>query len=82
MKITLPNGVRIVTEYVDAVRSASVGIWVGNGSRHEPAHLNGISHFIEHMIFKGTEKRSAQHIAIAMDALGGQFNAFTTKECT
>ncbi len=82
MKITLQNGVRIVTEYVDSVRSASIGIWVGNGSRHEPAELNGISHFIEHMIFKGTDKRSAQHIAIAMDALGGQFNAFTTKECT
>ncbi|MDR3767494.1 MAG: pitrilysin family protein [Butyricicoccus sp.] len=82
MKITLSNGVRIVTEHVDSVRSASVGIWVGNGSRHEPAARNGISHFIEHMIFKGTEKRSAQHIAIAMDALGGQFNAFTTKECT
>ena len=81
-KITLPNGVRIVTEQVDHVRSASVGIWVGNGSRHEPESLAGISHFIEHMIFKGTEKRSAQHIAIAMDALGGQFNAFTTKECT
>lgn len=82
MKTTLPNGVRVVTEHVDSVRSASIGIWVGNGSRHEPAPLNGISHFIEHMIFKGTEKRSAQHIAIAMDALGGQFNAFTTKECT
>lgn len=81
-RITLPNGIRIITEQVDYVRSASIGIWVGNGSRHEPAELCGISHFIEHMIFKGTEKRSAQHIAIAMDALGGQFNAFTTKECT
>ena len=59
-----------------------VGIWVGNGSRYEPAALGGISHFIEHMIFKGTEKRSAQHIAIAIDALGGQANAFTDKECT
>lgn len=81
-KITLPNGVRVVTEHVDYVRSASIGIWVGNGSRHEPEELGGISHFIEHMIFKGTDKRSAQHIAIAMDALGGQFNAFTTKEYT
>ncbi len=81
-KITLSNGIRVLTEYVEQVRSASVGIWVGNGSRHEPVHLNGISHFIEHMIFKGTDKRSAQHLAIAMDALGGQFNAFTTKECT
>ena len=81
-KITLPNGVRIVTEKVDYVRSASIGIWVGNGSRHEPKELGGISHFIEHMIFKGTETRSAQDIAVNMDALGGQFNAFTTKECT
>lgn len=81
-KVILPNGVRVVTEYVDSVRSASVGIWVGNGSRHEPEQFSGVSHFIEHMIFKGTDKRSAQHLAIAMDALGGQFNAFTTKECT
>lgn len=81
-KITLPNGVRIVTEKVDYVRSASIGIWVGNGSRHEPKEIGGISHFIEHMIFKGTETRSAQDIAVQMDALGGQFNAFTTKECT
>ena len=81
-KITLPNGVRVVTEKVDYVRSASIGIWVGNGSRHEPKEIGGISHFIEHMIFKGTETRSAQDIAVQMDALGGQFNAFTTKECT
>lgn len=81
-KITLPNGVRIVTEKVDYVRSASIGIWVKNGSRHEPEELGGISHFIEHMIFKGTEQRSAEDIAFAMDALGGQFNAFTTKEYT
>ena len=81
-KIVLPNGVRVVTDEIDHVRTASVGIWVGNGSRFEPQELNGISHFIEHMIFKGTEKRSAQHIAIAFDALGGQINAFTTKECT
>ena len=59
-KITLPNGVRVVTEHVDYVRSASIGIWVGNGSRHEPEELGGISHFIEHMIFKGTDKRSAR----------------------
>lgn len=81
-RIVLPNGVRIVTEQVPGVRSASVGIWVLNGSRHEPEELSGISHFIEHMVFKGTEKRSAKHIAIAMDAIGGQANAFTTKECT
>ena len=78
----LPNGVRVVTEPIAGVRSAAVGIWVLNGSRYEPDELSGISHFIEHMVFKGTEKRSAQHIAIAMDAIGGQVNAFTTKECT
>ena len=82
VKRVLPNGVRLISEKLDTVRTASVGIWVGNGSRYEPAALNGISHFIEHMIFKGTEKRSAQHIAIAIDALGGQANAFTDKECT
>ena len=82
VKRVLPNGVRLITERIDTVRTASVGIWVGNGSRYEPAALGGISHFIEHMIFKGTDKRSARHIAIAIDALGGQANAFTDKECT
>ena len=82
VKRVLPNGVRLISEKLDTVRTASVGIWVGNGSRYEPAALGGISHFIEHMIFKGTEKRSAHHIAIALDALGGQANAFTDKECT
>lgn len=82
VKRVLPNGVRLISEKLDTVRTVSVGIWVGNGSRYEPAALGGISHFIEHMIFKGTEKRSAQHIAIAIDALGGQANAFTDKECT
>lgn len=81
-KIVLSNGVRIVMEPISGVRSAAIGIWVRNGSRHEPEELSGISHFIEHMVFKGTEQRSAQHIAIAMDAIGGQVNAFTTKECT
>lgn len=81
-RIVLPNGVRVVTEPIAGVRSAAVGIWVLNGSRYEPDELSGISHFIEHMVFKGTERRSAQHIAIAMDAIGGQYNAFTTKECT
>lgn len=81
-RIVLPNGVRIVTEPIPGVRSTAIGIWVMNGSRHEPDELSGISHFIEHMVFKGTDKRSAQHIAIAMDAIGGQVNAFTTKECT
>ena len=60
VKRVLPNGVRIISERLDTMRTVSVGIWVGNGSRYEPAELNGISHFIEHMIFKGTEKRSAR----------------------
>lgn len=81
-KIVLPNGVRVVAEEIDHVRSAAIGVWVGNGSRFEPAELGGVSHFIEHMIFKGTEKRSARHIAAVMDAMGGQSNAFTSKDCT
>jgi len=81
-KITLPNGVRIMLERMDGVHSASVGIWVGNGSRHEPASLSGISHFIEHIVFKGTRSRTAAQVAEIMDAIGGQVNAFTTKECT
>ncbi len=81
-KKCLPNGVRVLSERLDFVRSCSIGIWVGNGSRYEPAEVGGISHFIEHMIFKGTETRSAQQIAIEMDEIGGQVNAFTTKECT
>ncbi len=81
-KIILDNGVRIVHEKIDYVRSASLGIWVDNGSRYEPANLNGISHFIEHMLFKGTENRTDEDIAQIMDGLGGQINAFTGKECT
>lgn len=81
-KIALRNGVRVVAERIDHVRSAAIGVWIGNGSRFESAEQNGISHFIEHMIFKGTEKRTAQHIASMMDAMGGQSNAFTTKDCT
>lgn len=81
-KITLDNGVRILTEPMAGMRSASLGIWVGAGSRHETAAENGAAHFIEHMVFKGTEKRTAANIAQEMDAIGGQVNAFTTKENT
>jgi predicted Zn-dependent peptidase len=73
---------RLVTEAIPFVRSVSFGIWVRNGTRHEAAHENGISHFIEHMLFKGTEKRTASEIADVMDAVGGQLNAFTSKEYT
>lgn len=80
--ILLPNGVRICTEAVPGVRSAALGIWVGTGSRHEKASENGAAHFIEHMVFKGTQRRTAAALAEEMDAIGGQVNAFTTKECT
>ena len=62
-KITLPNGVRILTEHVPAVRSAALGVWVGSGSRHEMPGENGAAHFIEHMVFKGTARRSAAALA-------------------
>ncbi|NLD51043.1 MAG: insulinase family protein [Clostridiaceae bacterium] len=81
-RITLDNGVRIVYEKIQHVRSVSLGIWVGTGSRNENGNNNGISHFIEHMLFKGTETRSAKDIAEIIDSVGGQLNAFTGKECT
>ena len=79
---TLPNRVRIVTETIPSVRSISFGIWVNNGGRHENPQNSGISHFLEHMFFKGTHKRTALEIADTMDAVGGQLNAFTSKEAT
>lgn len=79
---TLPNGVRIVTQEVPGLRSAALGLWIGTGSRHESKEENGAAHFIEHMSFKGTQRRSAQQLAQEMDAIGGQVNAFTTKEST
>lgn len=80
--ITLKNGVRIVYEHVPSLRSCSMGIWVESGSRHEPEELSGISHFIEHMMFKGTDKMTAAQLAEEFDAIGGAVNAFTTKENT
>ncbi len=79
-KETLPNGLIIATEEMPQVRTAAVGVWVKTGSRVEPAEVNGISHFIEHMVFKGTERRTAQEIASEADALGGHLDAFTAKE--
>lgn len=81
-KSVLPNGVRIVTEGMEQVRSVSLGIWVDAGSRDEIAATNGISHFIEHMSFKGTRRRTCLQIAKELDALGGFSNAFTDKENT
>src|SRR6202451_1164463 len=76
----LPNGVRVITERVRNVRSVSVGIWIGTGSREESAHESGISHFIEHMVFKGTKNRTAEQIARSVDSIGGGLDAFTSKE--
>lgn len=82
VKNQLNNGVRIITEKVPGVRSVAIGIWVGTGSRYEDESNSGISHFIEHLMFKGTNKRTASDIAESLDAVGGQLNAFTTKEYT
>ena len=81
-QLTLPNGARILTQEVPGARSAAFGFFVGAGSRHENPADNGAAHFIEHMLFKGTEQRSAARLARDMDAIGGQFNAYTTKEHT
>ncbi len=80
--ITLPNGVRIVTQAVPGVRTAALGVFIGTGSRHERAGENGAAHFLEHMAFKATEHRSADRLAQDIDTLGGQVNAYTTKEHT
>ena len=79
---TLDNGIKVALESIPYVRSISFGIWVKNGSRNELPRENGVSHYIEHMMFKGTENRTARQIAEEMDALGGQINAYTTKEYT
>lgn len=79
---TLDNGLRVVTEYIEHVNSISVGIMVQNGSRNESKDVNGISHFIEHMFFKGTDKRSAKDIVQEIENIGGQINAYTSKETT
>jgi predicted Zn-dependent peptidase len=76
----LPNGLVVITETMQHVRSVSVGIWVRNGSRREVPSENGLAHFLEHMVFKGTERRSAEHIAREMDSVGGMLDAFTSKE--
>lgn len=78
----LDNGIRVVIEKVPFFHSVSAGVWVKAGSRYETAQDNGISHFIEHMLFKGTEKRNARQIAAEIDNIGGVLNAFTAKECT
>ncbi|RST75526.1 insulinase family protein [Siminovitchia acidinfaciens] len=81
-KYTCQNGVRVVLENIPSVRSVAIGIWVGTGSRDELPENNGISHFLEHMFFKGTATRNAKELAEAFDSIGGQVNAFTSKEYT
>lgn len=81
-KYTCQNGVRIVLENIPTVRSVAIGVWIGTGSRNEVPDNNGISHFLEHMFFKGTKTRSAREIAESFDSIGGQVNAFTSKEYT
>jgi len=81
-KSTLANGLRIVTENIDSVKSISVGIWVKTGSRNETPEQAGVTHFLEHMLFKGTDKRSAFEIAQSMESVGGYLNAFTSSEYT
>jgi predicted Zn-dependent peptidase len=76
----LDNGIRIVSEYIPYFRSISLGLWVASGSRNENKRINGITHLIEHLVFKGTKKRSNKEIAIEFDSLGADFNAFTDKE--
>jgi predicted Zn-dependent peptidase len=77
----LPNGLTVITEEMQHIRSVSIGIWIKTGSRDEDKEWNGISHFVEHMVFKGTEHRSAEEIARQVDSIGGNIDAFTAKEC-
>ncbi|MDZ4723025.1 MAG: pitrilysin family protein [candidate division Zixibacteria bacterium] len=81
-KTTLSDGLRIVTEEIPSVRSISIGVWVEVGSRNETREENGISHFIEHMLFKGTKRRTAKQIAYSLESIGGGLNAFTSREQT
>jgi predicted Zn-dependent peptidase len=78
----LSNGIKVITETMPHVRSVSVGVWVGSGSRREAEEQSGVSHFIEHMLFKGTQTRSAEDIARSVDSIGGNLDAFTAKEMT
>ena len=81
-EFVLDNGVRVIAEYIPHFPSVSVGLWIGAGSMYETAEENGLSHFVEHMLFKSTQRRTTREIAVEMDAIGGQVNAFTAKECT
>ena len=80
VKEVLPNGLTLLTEAMPHVRSVAVGVWLKQGSRHESDAHSGISHFIEHMVFKGTKNRNAERIASEVDSIGGHMDAFTAKE--
>ena len=79
---TLPNGMRVATDSMAHVETVTVGVWVHAGTRHEPAEINGVSHLLEHMAFKGTERRTAQGLAEEVEAVGGYMNAYTSREQT
>jgi predicted Zn-dependent peptidase len=79
---TLPNGLRVATEEMASVETTSIGIWTNCGTRHEPQEVNGVAHMLEHMLFKGTERRTAQAIAEEMETVGGHMNAYTSRENT
>ncbi|MEX2626252.1 MAG: insulinase family protein, partial [Ilumatobacteraceae bacterium] len=78
----LPSGLTVAVEPMPSTRSVSIGVWVGVGARDEPDRLSGVSHVLEHLLFKGTDRRSAQGISQAIDRVGGDINAFTSKEYT
>src|SRR3546814_1986877 len=78
----LPSGLTVATDSMPGVATVSLGAWIGAGTRHEAPELNGIAHLLEHMVFKGTERRSAQAIAEEIEAVGGQINAYTSRENT
>ena len=77
---TLDNGLRVATDAMPGVETVSLGVWVGVGTRHEPAELNGVAHLVEHMVFKGTARRSALDIAQEIEDVGGYMNAYTGRE--
>ena len=79
---TMSNGLRVVTDYIPTVESVSMGVWVRAGTRYEMPQDNGVAHLLEHMIFKGTNKRSAKEIAEAIETVGGNINAYTSREMT
>jgi predicted Zn-dependent peptidase len=79
---TLPNGLTVVTDAMESVESVSVGVWVDTGTRNERVEINGVAHFVEHMVFKGTKRRTARAIAEEIEAVGGQINAYTSREHT